>query len=210
MKHQDFSERWAGEHGNVSTRGLVGAWLKISYRLAKICTALRISPNVLTTLGVIAAVGTALFAPKWWIALLLLFSLLCDGIDGSTAIVQNKADRLGAILDSIADRVSEFFWAIAFYRLGAPVTWVLALWMLATIQEYARARLGSEGVREIGVVTLAERPVRAIALLVAIILAQFQATSGWVLGVAIVITFLQIISLAQILKFARKSLKYKT
>ena len=207
MEHEDFSERWAGEHGHVSTRGLVGAWLRVSHRLAKICTALRISPNALTVLGVFAAGGTALFSPQWWIAFLLLLSLLCDGIDGSMAIVQNKADKLGATLDSVADRISESFWAIAFYRLGAPLTWVVALWMVATIQEYVRARLGSEGVREIGVITLAERPVRALALLIAIILAQFHVTSGWVNGVAIIITSLQIISFAQILIFARKSLK---
>ena len=207
MEHQEFSERWAREHGNVSTRGLVGAWLLLSHRLAKICTVMRISPNALTALGLFAAAGTALFSPQWWIAFLLLLSLLCDGIDGSTAIVQNKADAMGATLDSVADRVSESFWAIAFYRLGAPLTWIVALWMVATIQEYVRARLGSEGVREIGVITLAERPVRALALLVAIILAQFHETTGWINGVAIIMTSLQIISFAQILIFARKSLK---
>ncbi|MBI3429547.1 MAG: CDP-alcohol phosphatidyltransferase family protein [Actinobacteria bacterium] len=207
MEYQEFSDLWSREHGNVSTRGVVGVWLRISYRLAKICTAGRISPNGLTALGVVSAIGTAVLSPHWSIAFLLLISLLCDGIDGSTAIVQNRTSKLGAVLDSVADRVSESFWAIAFYRLGAPLTWIVALWMIATIQEYSRARLGSEGMREIGVVTLAERPVRAIAFLVAIILAQFHATSEWVNGVAIFLTSLQVFSFGQILIFARKSLK---
>ncbi len=207
MDYQDFSEHWAREHGNVSTRGIVGAWLRVSHLLGKICTVGRISPNGITAFGVISAAGTALFSPHWWIAFLLLLSLLSDGIDGSTAIVQNKSSKLGATLDSVADRVSESLWAVAFYRLGAPLMWVVALWMVATLQEYARVRLRSEGVHEIGVITLAERPVRAIVFFLAIILAQFQSTVDWVLGVAIIMTSLQVFSFGQVLKFARKSLK---
>lgn len=207
MDYQEFSRLWSSGHGNASTHGLVGAWLQISYRLAKVCTAARITPNLLTFFGVIAACATAIYSPHWWITFPLLISLLCDGIDGSTAIVQNRSNKLGATLDAVADRVSEALWAVAFYRLGAPLTWVVALWTVTAFQEYARARLGSEGIHEVGVVTPAERPVRAILLFLAILVVQFHSKHNWLNEIAIFMTLLQTFSFGLILTFARRSLR---
>lgn len=207
MEYKDFSSRWSREHGNASTQGVVGGWLRVSYRLAKLATSAHISPTAITFLGVVAAAGTALYSPQWWIAIFLLFSLLCDGIDGSTAILQQKVSKLGATLDAVADRISEALWAVAFYRLGAPLTWVVALWIFAALQEYARARLGSEGIREIGVVTPAERPVRAIILFVAIFIAQFHSAHNWLSAIAVLMALLQGFSFGLILRFARKTLR---
>lgn len=206
MDYQDFSSRWSREHGNASTQGIVGSWLRISHQLARLCTSARISPNAITFLGLVAAAGTALYSPHWWIAFTLLFSLLCDGIDGSTAILQNKVSKLGATLDSVSDRISEALWAVAFYRLGAPLTWVVALWIVAAFQEYSRARLGSEGIREIGVITPAERPVRAAVLFVAIFVARIPSPHNWLYAIAVFMTLLQAFSFGLILRFARKSL----
>lgn len=206
MNFDDFALKWSFEHGGASTVGVVGGWLRVSHRIARVLSSARLSPNSVTYFGVVLAAGTAFYSPRWWIAILLLFSLLCDGIDGSIAIVQGRVTKLGATLDSVADRISEALWAIAFYRLGAPLTWVVAFWLIAALQEYARARLGSEGIRQIGVVTPAERPIRAIVLFVAIVAAQFDSTANWLNEIAIAVTLLQAFSFAQVFRFARKSL----
>lgn len=205
--YAEFTDRWSVLHGNTSTQGIVGGWLRISYRVAQVCTALRIRPNLLTLIGMLAAVATATTAPRWWSALFLIVSLFCDGIDGSVAIFQNRANRMGATLDAVTDRISEIFWAIAFYRLGAPLVWVLGFAALAAFQEYARARLTSAGVDDVGVVTPAERPVRASFLFIAILAFQFRFAHAWVTPMAIGLTFLQAFSFLLVLRFASKRLR---
>ncbi|MDP1720143.1 MAG: CDP-alcohol phosphatidyltransferase family protein [Candidatus Nanopelagicaceae bacterium] len=206
MDFRDFASEWSLEHGGTSTAGVVGGWLRVSHRMAQGLSYARISPNSVTYFGVALAAGTAFYSPRWWIVFLLLFSLLCDGVDGSIAIVQNKVTTFGATLDSVADRISEALWAVAFYRLGAPLTWVVALWLIAALQEYARARLGSAGIRQIGVVTPAERPIRALILLIAILAAQLDSTANWLNEIAIAMTLLQAFSFGLVIRFARKSL----
>lgn len=206
MNFNDFVSKWSLEHGGASTAGVVGGWLRVSHRIARVLSSARVSPNSVTYFGVALAAGTAVYSPRWWVAILLLFSLLCDGIDGSIAIVQSRVTKLGATLDSVADRISEALWAIAFYRLGAPLTWVVVFWLIAALQEYARARLGSEGIRQIGVVTPAERPIRATVLFVAVLAAQFDSTANWLNEIAIAMALLQAFSFGLVFRFARKSL----
>lgn len=207
MDYREFASRWSLEHGGTSTTGVVGGWLRISHRIAHVLSHVRISPNSVTYFGVALAAGTAFYSPHWWSALLLLLSLVCDGVDGSIAIVQNKVSKMGSTLDSLADRISEGLWAIAFYRLGVSLTWVVVLWLVAALQEYARARLGSEGIRQVSLITPAERPVRAMAIFIAIFAAQFSYTTSWLNEIAIAMTSLQLLSFGMVLKFARKNLK---
>lgn len=201
-----FALTWSHEHGGVSTTGVVGGWLRVSYRIAGMLSSIRVGPNAVTYCGVVSAAGTAYYSPQWWVVFLLLFSLLCDGVGGNIAIVQNKVTTFDATLDSVADRISEALWAVAFYRLGAPLTWVVIFWLISALQEYARARLGSAGIRQIGVTTPAERPVRAIVLLIAIVAAQFDSTANWLNEIAIAMTLLQIFSFGLVVRFAKKSL----
>lgn len=197
LELKEFKLQWSSIHGNAATSGIVGQWLAISFRCARVCTFLRISPNSLTLLGVASAIATAVISPHLWSLLFLLLSLILDGVDGSVAIIQKKASSRGAIWDAIADRISEICWAIAFYRIGIPLGWVLAAATLAAIQEYARARLSSAGVKEIGVVTPAERPVRASFLFCALI-----APHAFVLPLLITLVFLQGVSFILVLRFA--------
>jgi CDP-diacylglycerol--glycerol-3-phosphate 3-phosphatidyltransferase len=124
----------------------------------------------LTVLGVVSA-AAALFYQHSIIALVfLVLSLICDGVDGSVAIISRKESQLGAVLDSIADRITEALWFFALYQWGIPPEICLALFALALTQEYARARMASLGFHQIGVVTIAERPVRASAIAIFMVL----------------------------------------
>jgi CDP-diacylglycerol--glycerol-3-phosphate 3-phosphatidyltransferase len=170
MSRLDFFARWSTLHLGAPVTGIVKGWLSISYVIARALSALRITPNLLTLLGVLSAVAM-LFYPYSAIALVLLvLSLIFDGVDGSVAIISGKESKLGAAHDSIADRITEALWFFALYQWGIAPEICLALFALALTQEYARARMASLGFAEIGVVTIAERPVRASAIAIFMVL----------------------------------------
>jgi phosphatidylglycerophosphate synthase len=174
MNEQQFKERWSQLHGGADTEGVVGGWLSFSYQAARVCVALRISPNVLTVLGLGTAIAMGLSTYAAIALLLLVISLFFDGIDGSVAILRGSESKWGELLDSLADRISEAFWLYMGWRLGIPAWVVITMWTIASTQEYARARLASLGHREIGVVTPTERPVRAIFMAFALLFYIFD------------------------------------
>jgi len=169
MNQSDFFKSWSSLHGNAKISGIVKGWLTISNLLVKPLAKLKITPNILTIFGLFFGVLLYLNALSNWAVILLILSLICDGIDGSLAINTGKGSKWGAMLDSVVDRVTEFFWALTFIAIGANQYVVIAAVLIASVQEYLRARAGGLGLSEVGVVSIAERPVRASILFVAII-----------------------------------------
>ncbi len=204
LSKDEFKAKWSSLHSDAETTGIVGAWLNISYRFGLICTLLRISPNALTMLGLLGAVATAVTAQTAWAILFLVFSLFCDGIDGSVAIFQHRESKFGATLDSVVDRISEALWFYALYAIGVPAWIPITLWSVAAFQEYARAKLVSLGVSDIGVVTPAERPVRASFLFIVLILNQLDMPGATELSIAFLL--LQIYSFVSVVRFSRSRL----
>ena len=204
LSKDEFKAKWSSLHSDAETTGIVGAWLNISYRFGLICTLLRISPNALTLLGLLGAIATALTAQTAWAILFLVFSLFCDGIDGSVAIFQHRESKFGATLDSVVDRISEALWFYALYAIGVPAWIPITLWSVAAFQEYARAKLVSLGVSDIGVVTPAERPVRASFLFIVLILNQLDMPGATELSIAFLL--LQIYSFVSVVRFSRSRL----
>lgn len=204
LSKDEFKAKWSYLHSDAETTGIVGAWLNISYRFGLICTLLRISPNALTMLGLLGAVATAVTAQTAWAILFLVFSLFCDGIDGSVAIFQHRESKFGATLDSVVDRISEALWFYALYAIGVPAWIPITLWSVAAFQEYARAKLVSLGVSDIGVVTPAERPVRASFLFIVLILNQLDMPGATELSIAFLL--LQIYSFVSVVRFSRSRL----
>jgi len=204
LNKEEFKARWSALHSDAKTDGIVGAWLNISYRFGLICTLLRISPNALTLFGLLGAIATALTAQTAWAILFLVFSLFCDGIDGSVAIFQQRESNWGAILDAVADRISEALWFYALYAIGVPAWIPITLWCVASFQEYARAKLISLGVSDIGVVTPAERPVRASFLFIILILNQLNLPGAEWISIGFLV--LQIYSFVSVVRFSRSQL----
>ena len=201
MKRDEFFSTWSRLHLGAQVSGIVKGWLTISFAIARVLHFFRITPNLLTLAGILFA-AAALFYPTTVIALaLLILSLICDGADGSVAIISKRESALGAIADSIADRITEALWFIALYQWGIPAEFCLALFALALIQEYARARMASLGFAEIGVVTIAERPVRASALAIFMVLELLEFSFA---PLAIYIfTAMATFSVYQVMKAAR-------
>ena len=206
MNQTDFFAKWSALHGNAGIKGIVKAWLKISYRSAKFVSVLRITPNLLTLLGVVFAIVMAINPLSLWTIPLLVLSLYADGIDGSVAIYQNRQSQFGAVLDSIADRISEALWFYVAYRIGVPAWLVLVIYVIASTQEYARARLGGLGVSDVGVVTPAERPVRASFIFIALV--AYALNLEIAAAVIAVLGALQLFSFYLVCRWAYNSLRH--
>ena len=176
MKKDEFFSIWGRLHGDAEISGIIKGWLNISYLIVKPLAKVRITPNVLTILGLLFGVLLYANAETFWAPALLVLSLICDGIDGSLAILTNKSTKWGAILDSTVDRLTEIFWVLALYKVGADLNLLIIVLLAASVQEYMRARAAGLGVSEVGIVTFAERPVRASFVFIVFISLQFNFT----------------------------------
>ena len=205
MKKEEFNSTWSDLHGGAEIKGIVKTWLAISFASAKFLSKLHITPNILTLLGVLFAIAMAANPLSLWAIPLLVLSLYADGIDGSVAIFQKRQSSFGAILDSVADRISEALWFYVAYRIGAPAWLVLATYVIASTQEYARARLTSLGVSGVGVVTPAERPVRASFIFIALV--SYALSFQLVTLTMAILAILQAFSFGLVARFAHNSLR---
>jgi archaetidylinositol phosphate synthase len=212
ISRSDFHSRWGALHGGAEIKGAVKGWLAISYLMARALNFIRITPNIMTVIGVLlsAAMLWPIIVGEKELSvapaiILLVLSLIADGVDGSLAIYQDKESELGGIYDTIADRISEAFWLTSVFYLGVPASLAITIWILGATQEYARARLASMGHAQVGVVTPAERPVRAIYILFAIIVSTFAASLLVALSIAFIA--LQVFSVLLIVKMARSILR---
>ena len=169
MSKEEFFATWSKLHGDAKIEGIVKAWLQISFVVVKPLAKLKVTPNLLTFAGLVSAIALWQFADSWIAAIFLVLSLFFDGIDGSLAIVSRATSKFGAFTDSFIDRLSEIFWALALYKLGAPAALVFFALLATYIQEYLRARAGGLGYEEVGIVTICERPVRASLIFIAIV-----------------------------------------
>ncbi len=174
MSREEFFSTWSDLHGNAKISGIVKVWLSISYLIVKPISRVRITPNILTMFGLFFGVVLFLNANTSWASVLLVLSLICDGIDGSLAILTKKSTKWGAILDSVVDRLTEIFWVLALYKIGADLKLLVLVLLTASLQEYVRARSAGLGVSEVGIVTFAERPVRASFVFIVFISLQFD------------------------------------
>lgn len=205
MKRDEFFAQWSQIHGGAAISGIVKAWLAISFTLCSGLKKIRITPNTLTYSSLLLAVGFIALIETLWAIPLLVLSLAADGLDGTLAIITGRVTKWGAALDAIVDRVVESFWAIGLFLLGAPWQAVLIAWLAAFSQEYMRARAGGLGIHDIGVVTVAERPIRATVIFIVLVGRLFEFDCATV--ASIIWAVAQTISVFTVLNFLRPLLR---
>ena len=169
MKRQEFFSEWSGLHGNAEIKGIVKGWLTISYATCNFISKLRVTPNGLSYLSLVLAAGFLILIDSNWAIALLVLSLAADGLDGTLAILTGRVTKWGAALDALADRIVEAIWVYGLFLLGAPIEIVVVAGLAAYVQEYMRARAGGLGFHNIGVVTMAERPIRASMVFIVLV-----------------------------------------
>lgn len=204
MNRNEFRKSWSDLHGGAPVTGVISIWLHISFAIARVLAFLRISPMVVTTFGIV--VSAAMYWTEYTMQLLglLIIALICDGVDGSLAIITGKQSRFGELYDSIADRITEAMWLYMLAFMGLSVRYLLIIWVLGAVQEYMRTKLAGAGYSEIGVITPAERPMRAI--FVASVIITFSLGYSVMHDLAYVFIALQVVSVAMIARMARSIL----
>ncbi|GAA4209849.1 CDP-alcohol phosphatidyltransferase family protein [Microbispora amethystogenes] len=165
-----------------------------------------ISPDVITTIGTLGVVASALvFYPTGHLflgSLVITFFVLADALDGVLARMTGKGSTWGAFLDSTLDRLGDasiFSGLILYFVLEDEPEIVLAavaLFCLAAgaLVSYAKAR--AEGLGMTANVGIAERGERLVVVLVAAGLSglgvpYILAAGLWLLAAASAVTVVQ-------------------
>ena len=204
MTKDEFFFAWSKLHGDAKVSGIVKGWLSISYPVSKVLAKIRVTPTALTILGLVFGILLYMNSNAIWAPLILVISLICDGVDGSLAIITGQSSKWGALLDSVIDRFTEVFWALALYNLGVDSKILLTVLILASTQEYLRARAGGVGLKQVGVVTISERPVRASFIFIALV--AFNLNLEILNQIAFVWLILQAISFLTVVRFTAAKL----
>ena len=212
MTRDEYAAAWSRLHGGYDlsrASSPVRVWVLMAYAMGSWLGSKRIGPSAVTTAGLIVCLGVpaAVLIDGWGLllaAVLVLVAAVADGLDGAVAVITGRVSRLGYVYDSVADRVGELAWLVAFWLAGAPGWLVVTAGAVSWLQEYARARATAAGMSEIGVVTVAERPTRVLASLLGL-LSGFFVTR--LLDVAVAIwALLGLVGLGQIGLAIRRSL----
>jgi phosphatidylglycerophosphate synthase len=178
----EYRRRWVEQHHTTdidpATHSFVRPYTAVMFRLARPFARAGAHPDVITAAGLLLGVavwglaGSRLGAA--FAAVIVVCSLLTDGVDGAVAAMTGRSTRFGAVLDSVVDRAVDLLWLGALVRVGARVEWAVAGGAALFFLEYVRARglaaASADGsVAEAGVITVGERPTRMMAAAVGLV-----------------------------------------
>jgi CDP-diacylglycerol--glycerol-3-phosphate 3-phosphatidyltransferase len=225
-ERDEYVARWSALHGGYrpGKRSLAGGWLTLAYRVARPCAAARASPDAVTVLGLVlagAAVAPAA-AGGWWLVLaaaLVGLAGLMDSVDGAVALLTERATRWGYLLDSATDRVADVLFVLTLWVAsggtsdGAPTSPALRLTVavlagaLMFLHEYVRARAIAAGMRDIGVVTVWERPTRVVVTAMFLVAGAVRSDRLWPTLGLLVWAGLGVLGLMQLALVVRRRLR---
>jgi len=138
--------------------------LQLLNPLATFFVQLKVSPNTLSVIALVAGLGAGIlfyFEKLFLAGILIIICGIFDIIDGKVAVQANKKSLYGAIFDSSLDRYSEFFiyLGIAAYYRNHWALWLTFLTIIgSTMVSYTRARAEGLGIDcNVGFMQRAER-----------------------------------------------------
>jgi CDP-diacylglycerol--glycerol-3-phosphate 3-phosphatidyltransferase len=168
--------------------------------LARLLARTPLTPDFLTWLGFVIAVGAAvLIAFDHFLAAgaVVLVAGLFDMLDGALARLTDRVSRFGGILDSTLDRLSEAAVLLAllavFAREGdVTISLLIGVTLLGSLMvSYIRARMEGMGIAcQAGLFT---RPERVIVLALGLMLNQFDYALLSVLGVIVFFSWVTVV-----------------
>ena len=195
MGYTDITDQPQLKSPLVTTRKAIARYL--AEPVVSILIRTRITPNVLTLVGLLINLGAAGAIIRHHLLLggfLVLISGLFDLADGALARATGQATRLGALLDSTADRLSEavLFGALIALYIGEGsilgIFLVFAALVGSFLVSYIRARAEGLGIDcQIGLYTRVER---VIVLALGLLLNQVTIAL-WLLLVFTYVTVVQ-------------------
>ncbi|MBI4411068.1 MAG: CDP-alcohol phosphatidyltransferase family protein [Deltaproteobacteria bacterium] len=143
-------------------------WLWLTDPFVRLFVRLGISPNTLTTIGVVIGFISGYFFWKGHFGLggwLMIFGATFDTFDGRVARATNRESKSGAYYDSVMDRISEgtVFIGLALYYHNHWALWIVLAGLLgAFMVSYTRAKGDSNGISYEG--GSMQRPERIVYL----------------------------------------------
>jgi phosphatidylinositol phosphate synthase len=165
---------------------------KIINPFVKLLIRLGLTPNAVTTIGLMLNIGVAvifIFGGEegnrgdlryvGWAGVLILFAGLFDMLDGQVARLGNMSSKFGALYDSVLDRYSELimFFGICYYLVAHHYfisSLIAFIGMIGSMMvSYTRARSEGLGIENKG--GLMQRPERVITVAVAAIACSITA-----------------------------------
>jgi phosphatidylglycerophosphate synthase len=206
--------QWSQSHGgyDVDRSRLVRGWLAVVGGLARPLSRRRISPHVVTLTAVAVAAASVPVAGEGRLRLLVAAVLasasgVLDGVDGAVAVQSGRATRWGFVVDSVADRLADALLLTALWRAGAQPAVVVGAGVAVVLLEYTRARAAAAGMTDIGIVSVGERPMRVIVVVMTLVTAAVvgHATTVTTVG-AVAVVSVSTFGWAQILVVARRAL----
>lgn len=184
--------------------------------IMKPLSGLGVTPNMLTVIGLLLSILTAIVIAQGFLfvgGLLVLFAGIFDMFDGAMARVRNAATTFGAFLDSTLDRYSEgiILFGLLFYALQHPglqdplwpvpheQTWMIAFTYIAMVGSvmvsYTKAR--AEGLGLECKTGLLARPERVIILAIGLL------TNTGIWALALLAVFANVTAVERILSIWR-------
>ncbi|MEH1126651.1 CDP-alcohol phosphatidyltransferase family protein [Micromonospora sp. CPCC 206061] len=216
-----YAVEWARLHGGFDPRRAgpaVRRWLHSAYTMGSVLARVGIPPAAVTGAGVALSASAPVLAGQSTgrlvlAAVFVLLSAVADSVDGAVAVISGRTSRLGYLYDSLADRISEACWLVAFWVVGASAPLVVLVGAVCWLHEYVRARAAAAGMREIGVVTIGERPTRVVLAVTGLLLAgasglvQSDLPAGVITVMSAIWLTLALFGLAQLLAAVRHALR---
>ncbi|MDT8068645.1 MAG: CDP-alcohol phosphatidyltransferase family protein [Terriglobia bacterium] len=174
----------------------------VLYKIVDGLALTRISPNVLTFIGLVINIGAALlfgFAsadnnqPRLFLyaGLVIIGAGIFDMVDGRVARATNQVTMFGAFFDSVIDRYSDvalFFGLLVYYARANRFFYVVlvAFVMVSSVMvSYTRAR--AESLIPLCKVGFMERPERIVLIIIGALFNR-MAPVLWVIAVLSLIT----------------------
>ncbi len=179
------------------------AWGQI---IAKYVSRIGLTPNQLTILSLIAAIGAAVaiaYHNLFWMLVGLALVWLFDMLDGNVARATGKATQFGGLFDHVIDRYAEMVLLVGVMLsdLVAPVWVVLSLFGMV-MASYTRARAESKPAMENCNVGLAGRLEKLIILVVGLVLELGGIVEGTLVWAVILIGLISHITVWQRLRYS--------
>ena len=220
MTWQEYARAWSALHGGFdpeTAAPLIRGWVRLAYRGGSLLARFGVTPGAVTLAGLLLCAVVPVAArlgPAGLIAaaFVVLAAGFADSFDGAVAVITGRASRSGYVLDSVADRLGEAAWLVAFWLAGAPGWLAVTAGAVSWLHEYVRARATAAGMPDIGAVTVGERPTRVSVAISGLLIGGVAELvhPGWggavVTAAAAVWLALAVIGLAQLAVVTRRAL----
>jgi CDP-diacylglycerol--glycerol-3-phosphate 3-phosphatidyltransferase len=211
MDRAAYLDQWSQLHGGARPAGVVGGWLRVVHAVALPLARLRVPPDVVTLLGLAVACCAPWLAGRGSAglvaaALVVFHSGLVDSLDGAVAVMTGRVTRWGAVLDAVADRLSDAVFVAALWAAGAPAEVCVAAVAVAWLHEYLRARAQAAGMGEVGTLTVSERPTRVIVVGMFLLATAARPGEPWPAIGAWALVGVGLVGLVQLVVVVRRTL----